>query len=135
MSGCSSPRGGGGSELLELFHQAIEDANAAGLPVLFGLNDIIQQDTPEAQEWDELAARARFFAARTDPEMVALAPLNEPAFETTAAWLPVRDRMLATLARRRAAPSAGLGRPGMEQPALPAGDHAAGRSLDHRRGA
>jgi hypothetical protein len=34
--------------------------------------------------------------------MVALAPLNEPAFETTAAWVPVRDRMLQIL--RQAAP-------------------------------
>jgi hypothetical protein len=96
------PRGAGGSEILEMFRQAVDDANAAGLPVLFGLNDIIQQDTPEAQRWDELAARARYFAARTDPEMVVLAPLNEPAFETTAAWLPVRDRMLKTV--RAAAP-------------------------------
>lgn len=96
------PRGGGGTELLEMFVQAIEDANAAGLPVLFGLNDILQQDTPEARDWDRLAARARFFAARTDPEMVVLAPLNEPAFETTAAWLPVRDRMLSIV--RAAAP-------------------------------
>jgi hypothetical protein len=96
------PSGGGGSELLEMFQQAIEDANAVGLPVLFGLNDILQQDTPEARDWDRLAARARFFAARTDPEMVVLAPLNEPAFETTRAWLPVRDRMLATV--RAAAP-------------------------------
>jgi len=96
------PGGGGGSELLELFRQAIEDANAAGLPILFGLNDIIQQGTPAVEEWDKLASRARFFGSRTDPDMVALAPLNEPAFETTAAWVPVRDRMLATL--RAAAP-------------------------------
>lgn len=96
------PGGSGGGELLELFRQAIDDANAAGLPVLFGLNDIIQQDTPEAQEWDKLASRARFFADRTDPQMVVLAPVNEPAFETTAAWRPVRDRMLATV--RAAAP-------------------------------
>jgi Cellulase (glycosyl hydrolase family 5) len=96
------PKGSGGSELLQMHLQAIDDAVAAGLPVLFGLNDILQQDTPEARDWDRLTARARFFARRTDPEMVVLAPLNEPAFETTAAWVPVRDKMLSIV--RAAAP-------------------------------
>lgn len=88
---------GSGVELYELYRQAIDDAMAAGVPILLALQDIVHQGSPEARDWDGLAARARFFAQRTDPEMVVFAPVNEPAFETTATWLPVRDRMLATL--------------------------------------
>nr|WP_242481679.1 cellulase family glycosylhydrolase [Paracraurococcus ruber] len=91
-----------GQELFGWFHDAIEDAMAAGMPVLLALQDIVHQGSPESRDWDGLAARARFFGARTDPAMVVLAPVNEPAFERTETWLPVRDRMLATL--RAAAP-------------------------------
>ncbi|MCB4821077.1 glycoside hydrolase family 5 protein [Roseicella aerolata] len=88
---------GSGTELYGLFHRAIDDAMTAGVPILLALQDIVHQNSPAARDWDGLAERARFFAARTDPEMVVLAPVNEPAFETTATWLPVRDRMLAIL--------------------------------------
>lgn len=93
---------GSGVELYDLFRQAIDDAMAAGVPILLALQDIVNQGSPEARDWAGLADRAQFFAARTDPRMVVLAPVNEPAFETTATWLPVRDRMLSTL--RAAAP-------------------------------
>lgn len=91
------PKGAGGEDMLALFAQAIEDAVSVGLPVLFGLNDILDEGTPEAADWNTLAARARFMVRRTDPAMVVLAPLNEPAFRTTAAWVPVRDRMLQVI--------------------------------------
>lgn len=91
-----------GIELFSLYKDAIDDAMAAGLPILLALQDIVHQGTPEARDWNGLADRARFFAARTDPEMVVLAPVNEPAFESAATWRPVRDRMLTIL--RREAP-------------------------------
>ena len=86
---------------------SLSAANAAGLPVLFGLNDIIQQDTPEAAEWDKLASRARFFASRTDPEMVALARDDERHARVPAEYEPdeVPDRQdVQPLARGGAGP-------------------------------
>ena len=87
---------GNGEEVPRLFLAAVEDANAAGLPVLLGLADLYESSAP----WGEamlrgVAARARLFARATDPKRVALAPLNEPAFPSPAAWTPVRDRLLA----------------------------------------
>ncbi len=87
---------GGGEEVPRLFLDAVEDANAAGLPVLLALADLYEADAP----WDaamvrSVAARAGLFARATDPAQVALAPLNEPAFAAPAAWTPVRDRLLA----------------------------------------
>jgi len=95
---------GDSTGVLRMFQQAVEDANAAGLPVLLGLTDSYHQSKPwAAREWEALATRAAFFAARTDPAQVVLAPLNEPAFPDTAGWMPVRDRLLAAV--RRAAPA------------------------------
>jgi hypothetical protein len=94
---------GGGTEILGLWLQAAQDANAAGLPVLLGLWDSFHHSKPWGEEeWRALAVRAAFFGGRTDPDRVVLAPLNEPAFPDTASWVPVRDRLLAEL--RRAAP-------------------------------
>jgi hypothetical protein len=94
---------GGGTDILGLWLQAVQDANAAGLPVLLGLTDAFHHSSPWGDaEWRSLAERAAFFAARTDPGQVVLAPLNEPAFPDTPSWIPVRDRLLAEL--RRAAP-------------------------------
>ncbi len=87
---------GAGTDILGLWLQAVQDANAAGLPVLLGLADGFHHSSPWGErEWRALAARATFFAERTDPARVALAPLNEPAFPDTVTWLPVRDRLLA----------------------------------------
>jgi hypothetical protein len=87
---------GDGEDVPRLFLAAVEDANAAGLPVLLGLEDIYEPDKP----WGEgvlrrVAARAALFARATDPTRLALAPLNEPAFGDAASWTPVRDRLLA----------------------------------------
>jgi hypothetical protein len=87
---------GDGEDVPRLFLTAIEDANAAGLPILLGLDDLYESDKP----WNDgalrrLAARARLFARATDPTRVALAPLNEPAFPGPAPWTPVRDRLLS----------------------------------------
>ena len=86
---------GDGEDVPRLFLTAVEDANAAGLPVLLGLDDLFEATDP----WPEarmrrMAARARIFARATDPALVVLAPLNEPAFPSPAAWRPVRDRLL-----------------------------------------
>ncbi|MDO9708235.1 glycoside hydrolase family 5 protein [Paracraurococcus lichenis] len=91
-----------GIELFEMFHDAIADATAAGLPVLLALQDIVHQGSPESRDIDGLGRRARWFAARTDPEMVVFAPVNEPAFQTTDTWQPIRDRMLGAI--RKEAP-------------------------------
>ena len=94
---------GGGTDILGLWLQAVEDASAVGLPVLLGLSDSFHHSNPWGErDWQALAARTAFFGARTDPAQVVLAPLNEPAFPDTATWVPVRDRLLA--ATRRAAP-------------------------------
>jgi hypothetical protein len=94
---------GGGTDILGLWLQAVQDANAAGLPVLFGLTDSFHHSNAWSNdEWQALRTRAAFFAQRTDPAKVVLAPLNEPAFPDTATWVPVRDRLLAEV--RRAAP-------------------------------
>lgn len=94
---------GGSEEVLRMFQQAVEDANGAGVPVLLGLADMFHHSDPwGGRDWQAFQRRAAFLAPRTDPAMVALAPLNEPAFPDTATWLPVRDRLLAEL--RRAAP-------------------------------
>ena len=87
---------GDGEDVPRLFLTAVEDANAAGLPVLLGLDDLYESTDP----WNEarlrrMAARARLFARGTDPARVVLAPLNEPAFPSPAAWTPVRNRLLA----------------------------------------
>src|SRR5215217_5767859 len=88
---------------LEQFRVAIEDAKAAGIVVLLGLSDFFHDSSPWLPRgWNGLAARAPFFAARTDPNQVVLAPVNESAFPDTASWLPVRDRLLSVV--RRAAP-------------------------------
>ncbi|WP_270939245.1 cellulase family glycosylhydrolase [Falsiroseomonas oryzae] len=87
---------GDGDEVPRLFLAAVQDANAAGLPVLLGLADLYESTNPWAESaLHTLAARARLFARATDPGLVALAPLNEPAFPSPAAWTPVRDRLLA----------------------------------------
>jgi hypothetical protein len=93
------PRDAGeGEDVPRLFLAAVEDANAAGLPVLLALEDLYEADRPwDAAMLRSLAARARFFARATDPAEVALAPLNEPAFPSPAAWTPVRDRLLAIM--------------------------------------
>jgi hypothetical protein len=87
---------GDGEEIPRLFLTAVEDATAAGMPVLIGLDDLYESTDP----WPEarlrrMAARARLFARATDPALVVLAPLNEPAFPSPAEWRPVRDRLLA----------------------------------------
>jgi hypothetical protein len=87
---------GDGEDIPRLFLTAVEDANAAGLPVLLGLEDLYQSDRPWGEEvLRRVVARAALFARATDPARVALAPLNEPAFPDAAAWTPVRDRLLA----------------------------------------
>lgn len=89
---------GTGPEVLRLFAEAVADANRAGLPVLLGLADMLHESHPWSDaEWAQWEARAELLAAATDPALVALAPLNEPAFSGTATWRPVRDRMLARL--------------------------------------
>lgn len=94
---------GEGTEILEMYAQAVGDAVAAGLPVLLGMTDSLHHSAPWGErDWRAFATRAAFFAARTDPAHVVLAPLNEPAFPDTATWLPVRDRLLGMM--RRAAP-------------------------------
>jgi hypothetical protein len=94
--------GGADNSVIGLYRQAVEDAVAAGLPVLLGLSDFYGHDNAWGQrEWAAFEARAAVFA-RTDPENVVLAPVNEPAFPDTATWLPVRDRLLTAL--RRTAP-------------------------------
>ena len=89
---------GDGDDVPRLFLAAVEDATAAGLPVLLALDDLFESTDP----WPEariarMAARGRLFARATDPALVALAPLNEPAFPSAAEWRPVRDRLLARL--------------------------------------
>jgi hypothetical protein len=87
---------GGGEDVPRMFLAAIADANAAGLKVLLGLADLYEPDKPwDAAMLRRVAARARLFAGATDPAQVALAALNEPAFDDPAAWTPVRDRLLA----------------------------------------
>jgi hypothetical protein len=94
---------GAGEEVPRLFLQAIEDAATAGLPIMLGLADLYEPWSPwDDAAWRVMQARARLFGAATDPARVALAPLNEPAFDNPAAWTPVRDRLLA--AARAAAP-------------------------------
>ena len=87
---------GDGEEVPRLFLAAVEDATAAGLPVLLGLDDLFESTDPwSPARFARMAARAQLFARATDPALVALAPLNEPAFPSPAEWLPVRDRLLA----------------------------------------
>jgi hypothetical protein len=94
---------GESEEIARLFLDAVQDAVAARVPVLLGMADFYYEDRPwMPQQLALVAARARLFARETSPDMVALAALNEPAFATTAAWLPVRDRLLALM--REAAP-------------------------------
>jgi Cellulase (glycosyl hydrolase family 5) len=94
--------GGDGNSVIGMYRQAVADAVDAGLPVLLGLSDFYGYDNAWGRrEWAAFEARAALFA-RTDPNQVVLAPLNEPAFPDTATWLPVRERLLTTL--RRAAP-------------------------------
>ncbi|WP_237215494.1 cellulase family glycosylhydrolase [Falsiroseomonas oryziterrae] len=91
------PRDAGtGEDVLRLYLTAVEDAVAAGLPVLFAFNDAYGSTDP----WPEpllraVAARARLFGRATDPARVVLAPVNEPAFPNAAEWTPVRNRLLA----------------------------------------
>jgi Cellulase (glycosyl hydrolase family 5) len=97
-----SQTGDGGGGVVDLYRQAVADAVDAGLPVLLGLSDFYGYDNAWGpRQWAALEARAAVFA-RTDPSRVVLAPVNEPAFPDTATWLPVRERLLATV--RRAAP-------------------------------
>ncbi len=94
---------GDGDDVPRLFLQAVEDARAAGLPVLLALSDLFAEWEPwDAGMWRTVERRARLFADATDPASVALAPLNEPAFRTPATWTPIRDRLLAVT--RAAAP-------------------------------
>ena len=93
---------GEGEDLLRLFAEAAMDATNNGIPVLLGLTDSFHQSSPWGErEWRALEARAGYLAARTDPAMLVLAPLNEAAFPDAAAWAPMRDRLLA-LVRRHA---------------------------------
>jgi hypothetical protein len=94
-----NPKDSGESpDLLELFLQAVSDANRAGLPVLLGLLDSFHQSSPWSdREWRVLNARAAFFGARTDPNQVVLAALNEAAFPDAQSWAPMRDRLLETV--------------------------------------
>ncbi len=86
---------GGGEEVPRLFLQAIEDASGAGLPIFLALADLYDAAAPwDAEMLRTVAARARLFARATAPDTVALAPLNEPAFPSPAAWTPMRDRLL-----------------------------------------
>ncbi len=94
---------GSGMEIPGLFAEAVQDAQAAGVVVFLGMADFYHQSNPwQAHDWAALRARADFFAARCDPAAVVLAALNEPVFDDTASWLPVRDRLLGVM--RRAAP-------------------------------
>lgn len=94
---------GAGDEIPRLFLEAVRDANAAQVPVMLGMADFYFEDQPWTEEQHRIvAARARLFGQETDPAMVALAPLNEPAFNSTPPWVPVRDRLLAMM--REAAP-------------------------------
>lgn len=87
-----------GEEVPRLFLAAIEDAHAAGLPVLLALTDDYNPASPwDAATWRAVEWRARLFAAATDPALLVLAPLNEPAFDDARAWTPIRDRLLTTL--------------------------------------
>lgn len=89
---------GAGPEIAARFAAAAQDAVAEGLIVLLGLADTWYETSPwDAQDWTALRTRGALLAAETDPDRVVLSPLNEPAFATTAAWLPVRDRLLGTL--------------------------------------
>ncbi len=91
---------GEGEDLLRLFAEAAMDATNGGVPVLFGLLDSFHAASPWGErEWRVFEARAAYMAAHTDPAMVVLAPLNEPAFPDVASWVPMRDRLLATLRR------------------------------------
>jgi hypothetical protein len=94
---------GGGTEVPALFQQAVEDATGAGLVVLLGMADFYHADPGwDRRDWAALAERGSFLAPRADPGRVVLAPINEPVFPDAAAWMPVRDRLLAVL--RQAAP-------------------------------
>ncbi len=94
---------GTGLEIPGMFLNAVQDAVAAGLPVLLGMADFYYQKKPWSErDWAGLRSRAQFFGARTDPSMVVLAAINEPVFDDTASWMPVRDRLLGEM--RRAAP-------------------------------
>lgn len=94
---------GDGPEVPNLFRDATADAVAAGFTVLLGIADFYEQGSPwNDNAWRVWDRRARILADGTDPARVALAPLNEPAFDAAAAWLPVRDRLLTRL--RAAAP-------------------------------
>lgn len=94
---------GTGEEIPRLFVHAVEDATRVGVPVFLGLADFYYEDQPWTEaEWAAFDTRARLFARATDPDFVALAPLNEPAFSNRDAWLPLRDHMLSRL--RAAAP-------------------------------
>lgn len=89
---------GDGEDVPRLFLTAVEDATAAGMPVLLALDDLFESTDPwSAARIARMAARGRMFAAATDPASVVLAPLNEPAFPDPASWRPVRDRLLARL--------------------------------------
>ncbi len=73
------------------------------VPPGVSLSDFIKHDAPWGErEWRALSARAALFARATDPAQVVLAPVNEAVFPDAAAWMPVRDRLLAAV--RRAAP-------------------------------
>jgi hypothetical protein len=93
------PRDAGeGEDVPRLFLAALEDAQAAGVPVLLGLSDFFHGSHPWTEaEWRQLSRRARLFGAETDAGRVVLAPVNEPAFDSPAAWTPVRDRLLAAV--------------------------------------
>ncbi len=87
---------GDGDTVPRLFLDAVQDANAAGLTVLLGLEDFYKASDPwDAERLRRVAARAALFGRETSPGQVALAPLNEPAFENAAAWTQVRNRLLA----------------------------------------
>ncbi|MDB5374425.1 MAG: hypothetical protein JWP04_3067 [Belnapia sp.] len=94
---------GSGMEIPGMFAEAVQDALAAGVPVFLGMADFFYQKKPwEARDWAALQARAEFFVPRCDPANVVLAALNEPIFDDSATWLPMRDRLLGIM--RRAAP-------------------------------
>ena len=91
---------GEGEDLLRMFAEAAMDATNNGIPVVLGLTDSFHQSAPWGErEWRALEARAAYLAAKTDPDMVVLAPLNEPAFPDAASWAPMRDRLLAVVRR------------------------------------
>ena len=91
---------GEGEALLGMFAEAVMDATNNNVPVLLGLMDSFHQSSPWGErEWRAFEARAAFLAARTDPAMVVLAPLNEADFPGVASWVPMRDRLLAALRR------------------------------------